>query len=311
MEVNGVYIEDTYAEAFTMQASRILVTALNEKWALEAARSMTGFATSVIGCGSEAGIEGTEVKETLDGRLGVSILLFATSKKGLQDQLVRRIGQSIMTTPTSACFNGLQGQEWVSVGGKLRFFGDGFQISKVIDAALNKNGFETYPEGRERRFWRIPVMDGEFLIEDKFGVTSAVGGGNFLILGEHTEITLQAAERAIEAMKKVPEVIMPFPGGIVRSGSKVGSKYKFLTASSNTSFCPTIRKQVPSQLPDGVGSVLEIVIDGLTPKAVSTAMSIGIQAACIPGIKKITAGNYGGKLGKHHFYLRKILGELI
>jgi len=301
MEINGVWIEDTYAEAFAMRASRVLITALNEKWALEAAQSMTGFATSVIGCGGEAGVEGIETNETPDGRPGVNILLFATSKKDLQGQLLQRIGQSVMTCPTTACFNNLQGEEWVSVGSKLRFFGDGFQISKVLDAALN-------PEtGRERRFWRIPVMDGEFLIEDKFGVKAAVGGGNFLILGEHLEVTLQAAERAVSAMKKVPGVIMPFPGGLVRSGSKVGSKYKFLLASTNTAFCPTLRKQVPSQLPEGVGSVLEIVIDGLTPEAIEIAMKAGIQAACIPGIRKISAGNYGGKLGKYHFYLRKIL----
>jgi formylmethanofuran--tetrahydromethanopterin N-formyltransferase len=299
MEINGVFIEDTYAEAFTMQVSRILITALNEKWAFEAARSMTGFATSVIGCGGEAGIEGIETRETPDGRPGVNVLLFGTSKKNLQGQLIQRIGQSVMTSPTSACFNNLEGEEWVSVGGKLRFFGDGFQISKVIDAAINGN--------RERRFWRIPVMDGEFLIEDKFGIKSAVGGGNFFIMGEQVEITLEAAERAVDAMKKIPGVIMPFPGGIVRSGSKVGSRYKFLVASSNTAFCPTIRKQTPSQIPDGVNSVLEIVIDGMTPEAIETAMKAGIQAACIPGIKKISAGNYGGKLGKYHFYLRKIL----
>lgn len=301
MEINGVWIEDTYAEAFSMQASRVLITALNEKWAFEAARNMTGFATSVIGCGGEGGIEGTEVTETPDGRPGVHVLFFATSKKNLQTQLIGRIGQSVMTSPTSACFNNLQGEEWISVGGKLRFFGEGFQISKVIDRGINPN------VNREQRFWRIPVMDGEFLIEDKFGVKSAVGGGNFLILGEYLEVTLQAAENAVAAMKKIPGIILPFPGGIVRSGSKIGSRYKFLPASSNTAFCPTIRKQISSQLPDGVNSVLEIVIDGLTPEAIETAMKVGIQAACIPGIRKISAGNYGGKLGKYHFYLHKVV----
>lgn len=302
MELNGVPIEDTYAEAFSMYGSRVLITALNKRWALEAARSMTGFATSVIGCGCEAGIEGVEPEETPDDRPGVSVLIFATSKKGLQEQLVNRIGQSVMTSPSSACYNALsEGDAWLPVGGKLRFFGDGFQISKRLDPAI------TFDGRRSRRFWRIPVMDGEFVVEDRFAAKKSVGGGNFLIFGEDLASTLRATEQAIEAMRKVKGVILPFPGGIVRSGSKVGSRYKFLTASTNTPFCPTIRRQVPSQLPEGVGAVLEVVIDGLDPSAVEEAMRIGIRAACGPGVLRISAGNYGGKLGKYHFHLHRIL----
>jgi len=294
MRIKGVEIEDTFAEAFKMRAARLIVTAVNEKWAMEAARRATGFATSVIGCGCEAGIEGAiSAEETPDGRPGVSILLFTMGKKGMEDQLMRRVGQCIMTCPTTACFNGLESEEKLKIGGKLRYFGDGFQISKLLDG---------------RRMWRIPVMEGEFLVEESFGVKRAIGGGNFLILGESPEVTLEAAERAVEAMERVEGVVMPFPGGIVRSGSKTTSKYKFLRASTNTAFCPTIKRQVESRLPEEVNCVLEIVIDGLTEEAIREAMRVGIEAACIPGIVRISAGNYGGTLGQYQFYLHQILG---
>lgn len=303
MEINGVCIDETYAEAFSMYASRVLITACSKAWALEAARSMSGFGTSVIGCGCEIAIEGIEPAETPDDRPGVSVLLFALSKKAVQEQLINRIGQCVMTSPSSACYNDLEAGDRLSVGGKLRFFGDGFQIGKRLDVRMTGNG------NSPRRFWRIPVMDGEFVIEDRFGVQKGVAGGNFLLLGRELPGTLQAAERAIEAMRKVQGVIMPFPGGIVRSGSKVGSRYKFLNSSSNTAFCPSLRRAITSELPEGVGAVLEIVIDGLTPEAVGEAMRVGIRAACGPGLVKISAGNYGGKLGKHHFYLHQLLAD--
>jgi formylmethanofuran--tetrahydromethanopterin N-formyltransferase len=289
----GVEIEDTFAEAFGMWSARVIITAVNPKWAREAASQMAGFATSVIACGCEAGIEG-EVEQTPDGRAGMSVLVFAMSKDGLARQLVNRIGQCVLTCATTACFNGLKAEEQVSIGGQIRFFGDGHQISKRIGV---------------RRYWRIPAMEGEFLIEDKFGVQRAIGGGNFLIMGSDSTVTLKAAERAIEAMQRVPGVVMPFPGGIVRSGSKVGSKYKFLKASTNDAFCPSLRASVSSELPEGVNSVLEIVIDGLDVQAIEHATRAGIQAACIPGILRISAGNYGGNLGKFKFYLNKILDE--
>ena len=303
MKIRDVPIEDTYAEAFTAVASRLLITADDERWAREAAASFTGFATSVIGCGCEAGIEGTAPAETPDGRPGVQVLIFGMSKKTLHEQLVKRVGQSIMTCPTTACFNALEGESWVPVGGKLRFFGDGFQSSKRLEAALDPDG------GRARRLWRVPVMDGEFLIEDRFAVRDAIAGGNFLILAVDRRAALDAASAAVEAMRSVPGVILPFPGGVVRSGSKVGSRYRFLSASSNTAYCPTIRGQVKSALDEKTGAVLEIVIDGLTHDAVATAMREGIRAACRPGVCGITAGNYGGKLGKHHFKLHELLGN--
>lgn len=291
--VHGVEIEDTFAEAFSMWGARVLITAINSKWAREAAVRMTGFATSIIACGCEAGIE-AELAEAPDGRPGCSVLLFDRFRETLEEQLVNRIGQCVLTCPTTACFNGLPGAEQVSVGAQLRFFGDGFQSSKVMDG---------------RRYWRIPVMEGEFLVEEKFGIQPAVGGGNILILGSDPAVTLQAAEMAAEAMRRVPGIILPFPGGIVRSGSKVGSRYKFLGASTNDDYCPSLRGQVSSKLPEGVNSVLEIVIDGLNVSVIEQATRLGILAACIPGILRISAGNYGGRLGKYKIHLRQVLQE--
>jgi len=289
--INGVEIEDTFAEGFKMWGARVIITGKNRKWALEAATKMSGFATSVIGCKCEAGIEG-EVTDTPDGRPGFSVLLFTPSKDDLPKRLMERIGQTVMTCPTTACFNGLVSDMTMSIGGQLRYFGDGYQASKVIGG---------------RRFWRIPVMEGEFLIEEKFGMQRSVGGGNFLVLGENVDATLEATERAVEAMQKVRGVALPFPGGIVRSGSKTRSRYKFLIASTNDAYCPTLRGSVESALPEGVNSVLEIVIDGLDLPSVEESTRVGVRAACIPGIRRISAGNYGGTLGQFQIHLHKVL----
>ncbi len=291
--INGVEIVDTYAEAFGIWGSRVIITAVSQKWAREAATRMTGFATSVIACRCEAGIE-ADLVETPDGRPGVSVLLFAPTRDLLQSQLIDRIGQCVLTCATTACFNGLQAEERVSIGGQLRFFGDTFQIGKIVGG---------------RRYWRIPVMEGEFLVEDKFGVQRAVAGGNILILGSSPETALQAAELAVEAMRRTPAVVLPFPGGIVRSGSKVGSRYKFLKASTNDPFCPSLRGVVETKLPEGVNAVYEIVVDGLDIAAVEQAMRVGMRAACIPGVRRIAAGNYGGNLGKFKIHLHRILQE--
>ena len=296
MIINGVAIDDTFAEAFSMRATRILITALDLKWAYHAARAATGFATSVIGCGCEAGIEQElSAGETPDGRPGVSVLLFAVSSKELATQVERRVGQCVLTAPTSAAFSGIEGEP-INLGKNLRFFGDGYQNSKLIGG---------------RRYWRIPVMDGEFLCEETTGMVRAVGGGNFLVLAHGPAEALAACEAAIAAMSKVPGAIMPFPGGVVRAGSKVGSKYKTLTASTNDAFCPTLRGAVKSELTPDVGAVLEIVIDGLTETDVRNAMRAGIDAACkvgsAGGVLRITAGNYGGKLGQFHFRLHDIV----
>jgi formylmethanofuran--tetrahydromethanopterin N-formyltransferase len=294
MRLHDAEVVDTFAEAFTMWGARIVVTAQTPDWAAHAARSLTGFATSVIGCKCEAAIERQlEAAETPDGRPGVSALLFAPDAEGLAKRLVERVGQTVLTCPTTACFNGLTADDEVDVGGKLRYFGDGWQASKVLAG---------------RRYWRIPVMEGEFLVEERFGIVEGVAGGNLIILAEDAATALRATEAAVAAMRPVEGAIMPFPGGIARSGSKVGSRYKGQIASTNHVLCPTLRAQVDdSDVPDGVGSVFEIVIDGLAPDPVRESMRRGLDAAARSGALRITAGNYGGSLGQHHFHLRELV----
>ena len=298
MKINGVVIDDTFAEAFTMRVARIVITGRTMRWAREAALKLTGFATSVIACKCEAGIERELAPaETPDGRPGVSVLFLTMDKESLPKQLIVRIGQTVLTCATTACFDGLPDvPDRLTVGKALRVFGDGFQASKVIGG---------------KRYWRIPVMEGEFLIEETFGMQKGVGGGNFLILAEDAEAALAAAEAAVDAMTNQPGVILPFPGGVVRSGSKVGSqRYKGMVATTNDPFAPTLRAMTKSQVPEGVNSVLEIVLDGTDAPSIEAAMRLGIPAACRPGVRTITAGNYGGKLGPHHFHLRRIMSDV-
>ncbi|SFJ98755.1 formylmethanofuran--tetrahydromethanopterin N-formyltransferase [Methylocapsa palsarum] len=298
MICNGVRIDDSFAEAFPMQGTAIIITAPNAKWALQAAVTMTGFATSVIGCGAEAGIDRELPGEkTPDGRPGVRVLIFSMSGETLQAQLVNRVGQCVLTSPGSACFADLAGEERLQIGDNIRYFGDGWQVSKKFG---------------DRHFWRVPVMDGEFLCEATTGLTKdAVGGGNLLIMGATWASTMRATEAAVEAMNGVEGAVLPFPGGAVRSGSKVGAKYKTMMASTNDAYCPTLRGAVKTSLDDDIGCVLEIVIDGLTERAVADAMRAGIAAIVKlgpqDGAVRIGAGNYGGKLGPFHFHLKDLL----
>jgi formylmethanofuran--tetrahydromethanopterin N-formyltransferase len=216
----------------------------------------------------------------------------------LQKQVMNRVGQCVLTSPGSACYAGLhEGEETLKLGAAIRYFGDGWQIAKKIG---------------DRRYWRIPVMDGEFVCESVTSMTKrAVGGGNLLIMGATPQTALAASEAAVEAMRAVPDAIMPFPGGIVRSGSKVGSKYKGATASTNHLYCPTLKGAVDSAIGPEIGSVLEIVIDGLTSAAVAEAMRAGLKAICglgpERGALRVGAGNYDGKLGKHHYRLKELM----
>jgi len=295
MYVNGVHIHDTFAEAFPMRAARVVITAVNLHWAREAALKFTGFATSVIACKCEAAIE-RELgpSETPDGRPGYSALLFAMDTDSLGKRLVERIGQTVLTCPSTNCFDGLPGVDRRLTSGRaLRVFGDGFQASKVVGG---------------ERYWRIPVMDGECLLQESFGVAKGIGGGNFLILGRDASSALSGAEASVAAMSNMAGVILPFPGGVARSGSKIGSRrYKSLVASTNDAYCPTLRPLTESALPDDVHSVLEIVLDSLDEPSMRRAMHAGIAAACVPGVRAISAGNYGGKLGPHQFPLRDIM----
>jgi formylmethanofuran--tetrahydromethanopterin N-formyltransferase len=296
LAVNGVPIADTFAEAFPMTAARAVVTADTAAWADTAARTMSGYATSVIACDAEAGIESVlSPEETPDLRPGVSVLVFAFSRDALEKALANRVGQCVMTCPTTACYNGLPvGEKSVNVGGRLRYFGDGFQISKKLAG---------------RRFWRVPVMDGEFTCEETFGTVKGVAGGNVILMGRDPGDTLRAAEAAVIEMRKCEGVILPFPGGVARSGSKVGSKYRALRASTNTAFAPMLRGLCDSSMPDEAVCAYEIVIDGLTLEAVELATAVGVRAACEHPLVGVTAGNYGGKLGPFHVRLHEVLSK--
>ncbi len=293
MKIHKTEIVDTFAEAFEMWGARVIITAGSKQWARAAAASMTGFATSVIRCKLEAAVE-CEIPEedTPDGRPGISVLLFTMSSKTIAGQLIDRIGQCVMTCPTTACYNGLESDQTVVVGGKLRFYGDSYQISKQI------NG---------RRLWRIPVMSGEFLVDDLFGIQPAVGGGNLIIFGSSKNIALRASMAAANAMREVAGVFLPFPQGLVRSGSKVGARYKGLIASTNDAYCPTLRSiSANSVVPEKVEAIYEIVADGLNEDVIKQSMKRGIYAAAEKGALLVTAGNYGGGLGKYKFHLHEI-----
>lgn len=297
VQLNGVPVADTFAEAFSMTAARLLITAESDRWAQIAAAEACGYATSVIACDAEAGIDrALPADDSPDGRPGVVVLMFGFRRESLAQAVTNRIGQCILTCATTACYNGLSDsprEAQMSVGGQLRYFGDGFQSSKKLG---------------NRRLWRIPVMDGEFVCEDRFGTVKGVAGGNLLICGVNQARALRAAESAAQAMRAVPDTILPFPGGIVRSGSKVGSRYKQLKASTNDAYCPTLAARTHTALPPGTGAVYEIVVDGLSAGSVREAMRAGLHAACgEKGVTLVTAGNYGGKLGKHHFPLRELI----
>lgn len=296
MKIRETEIVDTFAEGFTMRFARVVVTAMDEYWLETALREFCGFGTSVIACNAEVGVEKyLAADETEDGRIGASVMAFGFSTDSLGQAMVDRVGQCLMTCPTTAVFNGMCNEKQsVPLGGKLRFFGDGFQKSKLIG---------------DRRYWRIPVMDGEFLVEENLGVAKGVAGGNFLIQTASQTDGLAAARRAVDAVGDFPGVITPFPGGVVRSGSKVGSKYKGLVASTYHEYCPTLRARVDSKVHPDANCVYEIVIDGCDFETVAKALATGIDAACGPKTLAISAGNYGGELGKHHFHLHEIVSD--
>jgi formylmethanofuran--tetrahydromethanopterin N-formyltransferase len=294
MHLGDTLIEDTFAEAFRVRFARLVVTAHDDYWLQAGLRESTGFATSIIACDTEAGVERRlPPSETPDGRPGAAVLFFGFSTEGLAKAVPNRTGQCLMTCPTVAVYDGLpEAEERIPLGKHIRFFGDGFQKSKLIDG---------------RRYWRIPVMDGEFLVQETVGVEKGVGGGNIILQAGTLEAALSAARRAVEAIDMLSDVITPFPGGVVRSGSKVGSRYKKLAASTSDAYCPTLRGRVETKLREGANHALEIVIDGAGEAAVARAMTAALRAAAGPGVVAITAGNYGGKLGKFHFHLHKLL----
>jgi len=296
MHIGQTFIEDTFAEAFRMRYCRAIVTAADESWLRTAVASATGYAASVIGCDAEAGVERLlSPDETADGRPGAAVLFFGFSTEDLAKAVPNRIGQCVMTCATTAVFDGEPAAEdRIPLGKHLRFFGDGFQKSKLIAG---------------RRYWRVPVMDGEFVVEESLGAAKGIGGGNLILQAVDGPTALAAARRAADAVAALPGVIAPFPGGVVRSGSKVGSRYKKLRASTNDAYCPTLRGRTESHLHPDAHCAYEIVIDGVDEPSIAAAMAAAIRAAAGPGVLQIGAGNYGGKLGKFHFPLRAVLAE--
>jgi formylmethanofuran--tetrahydromethanopterin N-formyltransferase len=294
MEIGCTRIDDTFAEAFGMRYCRLIVTAHDEYWLDAAAREFTGFASSVIACDAEAGVEASlGPADTPDGRPGLALLTFAFSTDALAKAIPNRVGQCLMTCPTTAVFDGTaDAVDRIPLGKTLRYFGDGYQKSKLLEG---------------RRYWRIPVMDGEFLVEHSLGVARGVAGGNLIVQGASIEAALAAARRAADAVDARPGVIAPFPGGIARSGSKVGSRYKKLKASTSDPFCPTLRGRVATNLAPTANYAYEIVIDGTSDQAVGAAMAAAMRAAAGDNVIEIGAGNYGGKLGKFQFHLHELL----
>ena len=294
MKLGTTVIADTFAEAFRLRYARIVVTAHDRHWLEAAVTAACGYGTSVIGCDAEIGVEAwMPPASTPDGRPGASILAFGFSAEGVARAVANRAAQCLLTCPTTSLFDGLpEGGERFPLGGHLRYFGDGFEKTKVIDG---------------RRYWRVPVMDGEFVVEESIGVDKGVGGGNFILQSSSLESALAAARRAVEAIAAIRGSITPFPGGVVRSGSKVGSRYPGLKASTNDAFCPGLVGRVATELVEGAAAALEIVIDSVDESTVAESMAAGMRAAAAPDVLAISAGNYGGRLGKFHFHLRQVL----
>jgi formylmethanofuran--tetrahydromethanopterin N-formyltransferase len=296
LKIGATLIEDTFAEAFGMHYTRLIVTAHDEYWLDAAVRELTGYSASVISCDAETGVERSlSSDDTLDGRPGVAVLIFGFSADALTKSVSNRVGQCVMTCPSTAVYDGLEtAEERIPLGKHIRFFGDGFQKSKIV---------------AQRRYWRIPVMDGEFLVEESVGVSKGVAGGNIIMQTVDQRTGLDAARRASEAVSGQPNVIAPFPGGVARSGSKVGSRYKGLPASTADAYCPALRGRVESKLHGGVQCAYEIVIDGVDEASVANAMVVAIKAAAANDVIAISAGNYGGKLGKFHYHLHELLQD--
>lgn len=297
MKLRSTEIADQFAEAFPMRYARLILTAANRFWLDAGISAVTGYACSVIGCDAEAGCDRIlTADETPDGRPGASLLFFGVSSDKLGKALVNRVGQCLMTCPTVSVFDGLPSAEKrTGLGNQLRYFGDGFQKSKKLDA---------------RRFWRVPVMDGEFLVEDTVGLDSGVAGGNLILQDADPGKLAEVAAQVATQMRETPGIIAPFPAGVVRSGSKVGSRYDSLFASTNEAYCPTLVGRVTTQLHPEARCAYEIVIDGTDQDVIRQSMQQGIQVAAQSDLLQVSAGNYGGKLGPFHFHLRDLVADL-
>jgi formylmethanofuran--tetrahydromethanopterin N-formyltransferase len=299
MHVKGTHIAATECEVFTLWASRLIVTAVDPFWRDAAVQAATGYGSSIIGCDCEAGLEQPlTADQTPDGRPGAALLFFHRRVEKLAQAVQNRAGQCLMTTPTTAVFDGLptvaDPSQRLGLGGWLRFFGDGHQRQT---------------EHAGRTGWAIPVMDGDFFAEATVGCDQAVGGAAVFVQGADPASTLTAARQGVEAIASQPGIITPFPGGVCRSGSKVGSRYRKLIASTNDAYCPTLRHAsgLSSQLPDSVNCVYEVVIDGLTSEAVQQAVGTLVHHAAGEEVFQISTGVHGGKLTGQRWALRSMV----
>lgn len=297
MQIRGTEILDQYAEAFSARYARLIVTAVDEHWVEAAAREATGYGASVVGCDAEAGIERyLAASETPDGRPGVAILFFTFKSEELAHAVAWRVGECVLTCPTTACFNGLpDAEEVVPLGGDTREFADGFEE--------RDKGAGGTAEGDVR--WRLPVWDGEFVVDAVAGVGRGVAGGNLVIHAKSQAAGLAAAEWAVKAVEPLAGVIMPFPGGVCRAGSKVGALVmQNIVATIDETYCPTLRDRVETQLVEGAEAAYELIINGVDLAAVGGAMRAAIEAAAGPEVLAIGARSFGGKLGKQQISLR-------
>lgn len=297
-------VDDTYAEAFRSIYAEVLITARDRKWLNHAVSAATGHASSTILCDCEAGLDryvgpGTDEPDaTPDGRLGAVVQFHVPRfrkdrEPALERTLLTRVAQNVLTCPTTACFNLIDGDSYFKVGRKIALFGDGHQFRD---------------ERFGRRVWVIPIMAGEFVLDRRFGFRDGIMGGNLWFMGDSADSALLAAERALAGVASTPGVIAPFPGGIAASGSKAGSKYSFLVASTNHPFCPTLREKLgeESRVPAGVASITEIIINGRDLDTVRRATHAAIESALdTAGLLRISAGNYRGRLGKNFIYLKE------
>lgn len=297
-----VQIEDTYAEAFRSIYAEILITATNRKWLDHAVNAATGHASSTIMCDCEAGLDryvgpGTnEPDATPDGRIGAIVQFHVPRfrkdrREALEKAAMNRIAMNVLTCPTTRCFNRIDSEDYYRLGRKIAYFGDGHE--RLVDA-------------HGRKMWWIPTMGGDFLIDRRFGFRDGIMGGNLWFLGRTVDAALEAAERAAIATLDAPGTITTFPGGVAASASKAGSNYKFLFASTYAEWCPKLKTKLGAQslVPEGVESIMEIIINGQDLATVTQATDLAIAAARkTNGLLKISAGNYNGRLGKSFIYL--------
>jgi formylmethanofuran--tetrahydromethanopterin N-formyltransferase len=294
MKIYGTEIADTFAEAFPVWCSRVIITAATREWAYAAASVAAGFATSKIGCPCEAGIEREYAPyETPDGRMGVSILICA-EKKNMKANVAARVSQCVLPAPTASAFDGLPGAA-SRFSLRMHYFGDHYEERCLVGG---------------RHCWKIPVMEGWYTGEERFGTVKGIAGGNFLVMGTDQPSALAAAKAGADAIRGIEGIINSFAGGVVASGSKVGcANYRFpMPASTNHLYCPALKARVPGSLvPDGVTSVYEIVINGIDEAVIRQAMRTGIEAAAGTGrATHIAASNFDGRLGQHRFHLHDL-----